>query len=269
MISPKDDPKTHPLVQVVADRTKDGHTSGSMARNLGISETEVWSHLAHAVILGFIRWSDVLLNYDECLHKSDEDRFECEPRRVAIVRMALELDHHHAKQCSPEELALFWCLSRRRVLVMDTFDLLTSAERVIHEQVGKVLYIEFRDDWWRKGVPKTIREKCAKQFENTDESNPDPELYDWTTLIDLSEIISSNWAIFQNAIPIRPKSAGMPVKRIKSEFADLNFIRNRIMHPTRAERGDSHNDYRFVRAFHEFYAIENWRPTRRLPPQKA
>ena len=103
------------------------------------------------------------------------------------------------------------------------------------------LYGGGEEGWWQKGIPEKIRKNCAVRRE--EEKLDRQDLYSYTDLIDLKEIIEKNWSqVFSQYFECAP---------VKSYFEDkgdllealnrLNAIRNRVMHPIRylyPEKGD-------------------------------
>ncbi len=106
-------------------------------------------------------------------------------------------------------------------------------EPALHKCVKRTLqtvYGEEENDWWVRGIPKSVREECAVTRERSSERE---ELFSYTNLLDLSKVIQKNIEIFDEHFQLisqKIKNKTDFIQRIER----LNSIRNRIMHPVRA-----------------------------------
>jgi len=127
----------------------------------------------------------------------------------------------------------------------DMYGYLRNIEVSLHESTRRVLESAFRakdDDWWYEGVPKEVREDCAK-LKEADAQHL--ERYAYTTLIHLKKIIAHKWDVFSDAIP---KKTAHKKKEFLGMFDRLNRIRNDVMHPVK--RIDiTEEEFRFIRDF--------------------
>jgi hypothetical protein len=102
------------------------------------------------------------------------------------------------------------------------------------------------DEWWRQGIPMKIRKECASRREEDDEpSGP----YTYTTLIDLSTVITRNWSLFESDLP---QEYRVNRKLFESDMVRLNRIRNRVMHPVK-EKKWSEDEFVFVRRLYSLF----------------
>jgi hypothetical protein len=103
----------------------------------------------------------------------------------------------------------------------------------------QMVYGEDENDWWVRGVPKSVREECAVTRERSPERE---DLFSYTNLLDLSKVIQKNMEIFDTHFHL----ISQKIKN-KTEFVErierLNTIRNRIMHPVRASLNNGDLDY--------------------------
>jgi hypothetical protein len=128
----------------------------------------------------------------------------------------------------------------------DLYDDVRVIETMLHKVVRAVLQDVFgrrESDWWRKGVPLPIREKCSVRHQADQE--PCPELYAYTDLIDIANIVEANWKHFTT---ILPDALANNRREFMSTFRKLNNIRNKVMHPVR-EVSPTQEDFEFVREF--------------------
>jgi hypothetical protein len=127
----------------------------------------------------------------------------------------------------------------------DMYDDVRAIEMGLHDLIKKSLQKAMGTDdngWWREGIPKNIRKKCAERREDDDgELAPDP--YCYTDLIDLREILDKQWTIISADLP---KVIVNNRKAFLGDLLRLNGIRRKVMHPV---RGDvpSEQDFEFLR----------------------
>jgi hypothetical protein len=127
----------------------------------------------------------------------------------------------------------------------DLYKSISSIEIKLHDLVKDILSNEFGADescFWRQGIPQNIRIRCHERREMDDDFSESP--FNYTTLIDLANIITKNWNIFLCHLPEQYKSKN----RLVSDFSRLNQIRNAVMHPVK-RRTWTEQDFEFVRQF--------------------
>lgn len=114
-------------------------------------------------------------------------------------------------------------------------ELLQEFERSLHGYVRRRLEREFGADgeaWWVQGVPLSIRKRCAEEREASAERE---ELYAYTYLIDLKEIMDKKWALFADSNErVIASYPGLQKKEFLALLTKGNNVRNRYSHPVRA-----------------------------------
>ena len=101
-------------------------------------------------------------------------------------------------------------------------------------------YGENENDWYGKGIPQTVRLKCAERFEK-DGRVRGVETY--IDLIDYRKISEENWDLFQDVISIDTGNGNRKSDRTKW-IMEVNSIRNNISHHTR--EGITHINITFL-----------------------
>ena len=106
-------------------------------------------------------------------------------------------------------------------------DLLYLFENDLREFIKKVLEKEFKNDWWRKGIPAKVRSDCVakKELGLDEEKDLDPILF--ANFYDYKEIIQQNKAIFSQCLD---------VKIWCSKLNEIEPIRNVIAHNSKLEK---------------------------------
>jgi hypothetical protein len=129
---------------------------------------------------------------------------------------------------------------------------LSELEQTLHTQIRAVLEKQHGHsdkEWWMRGVPKKVREKCATARENDPEAyKQSAHLYSYTTLIQLKDILESpdNEKLFRKHLPA---SVANDLKGFFGDLTRLNGIRNQVMHPVRDEP-PTETEFVFVREMH-------------------
>lgn len=100
-------------------------------------------------------------------------------------------------------------------------DLLYLFENDLRKFIRKVLEKEFKDDWWRQGIPVKVRSDCVARREIglDEEKDIDPILF--ASFYDYKGILQQNKGLF---------SKYMDVKKWCSKLNELEPIRNVIAH---------------------------------------
>jgi hypothetical protein len=96
-------------------------------------------------------------------------------------------------------------------------------------------------EWWRVGVPVTVRKECAVRREEDPEEPC--EVYCYTNLLDLGSIVERNWVLFKDRLGDRYSAHKRP---LLEDLKRLNRIRNRVMHPVRGSV-PTEEDFDFLR----------------------
>lgn len=224
-----------------------------ISEQMGISVKSVIQYLRTRVGEGSLRLSDLYFSWPpekrELLQRAAREQY---PDDRLLTSSGLCRD----------ELALFQALRCRRVFSGDMYEHISETEIRIHDLVRGVLEREFgeaEEGWWRRGISASIRTKCAARREEDDE--PCRLAYAYTTLVDLSAVISKNWIVFQSAMPPEYRSDR---KKLERCLLRLNRIRNAVMHPVKQRRW-TEDDFAFARRFSDSFG----EPTSRSSPGYA
>jgi hypothetical protein len=130
------------------------------------------------------------------------------------------------------------------------YECLREIETTLHDHIRKRLqehYGEGEDGWWDKGIPLTIREDCVKRREGELKKGA---AYEYTDLIDLHKILDKNWGVFEQ--DYKRVSDALPSKKeFLDRLAQLNRIRNAVMHPVKQAARPDQKDIEFVEGLQE------------------
>src|SRR5215213_1521424 len=224
---------------------KAGNSPSQIASLMGITIGSVAGYLYTKVGEGAIRRSDILFSIDadtreiaeELIQKTGKD--DCNLIFRAARREGYSLDYG--------ELEIYLKLRDSRISLGDMYEFLCELEIILHEMIKNVLtdtYGAGENGWWRKGIPSQIRTECVRMRE--EEKEPAAEPFCYTTFIHLSKIIDTQWSVFSQVLP---QKIAKDKKKLLSDLAQLNVIRNYVMHPVKG-MPITEDDFAFVRKFH-------------------
>jgi hypothetical protein len=225
----------------------EGLTPQQIAGRMGISLNSVRLYLCTVLGEGELLRTDIAFSIAKAQRKDIED----------IVRKE---DHH-------DHMAIYWALSRKgkklpqEVISLylltrdprpDLYALICRIEILLHKMVKLVLFAAHGQDWWRKGIPERVRIECQARREQDETPVSDP--YQYTTFIDVRQIIEREWAIFSTTLPNKLASNK---RRTLEDLRRINGICNRVMHPVK-DIGEYEEDYLFTRVFLTDCNETNW-----------
>lgn len=203
---------------------RQGLYPSQIAEEMGITTATVIGYLRARVGTGSLRFSEIYFSFPE----------EKREQLQQMVETSTNYDTSKLRDraLTREELKLFKELRESSTFDGDMYEHVSRAELAIHMLVRATVESRYgQDAWWREGVPLKIRKSCACRLEEDEEPCTSP--YSYTHITDLSDIIKSNWNIFQRVVPekYRPNK-----KLLESDFRRLNKIRNAVMHPVKQRR---------------------------------
>lgn len=204
----------------------EGYSIPEIAYKMGISPISVKLYLCTVLGEGGIRRSDIFFSISSDKRKAIEEIVgnSQEYQTWEIQKILKE------KGCeiSKEELDVFLMLREKDALRGDMYEYIREIEVTLHDMIKEVLVVEFGDDWWRKGVPLSIRKDCVSRREEDVVPVGDP--YCYTTFIHLSMIIDKHWKFFNSVLP---SELADNKKHLLKQLNEINSIRNVVMHPVK------------------------------------
>jgi hypothetical protein len=212
---------------------------------MGISAASVVQYIRTRVGEGALRFSEIYFFLPQ------------EKRRVLELALKEQASTKRLTPCPTwDDTEFYKRLRTRSTFAGDLYEYVSEVEIALHDLVSGVLKRSFGEEeggYWRKGVSVAIRKKCQDRREGDEEPCDSPLQY--TTLIELAQIIADKWTLFQDLLP---EKYGSNRKILVADFARLNWIRNAVMHPVKRRRW-SENDFQFAQTFHE--AFKQYRAT--------
>ena len=230
---------------------RSGLTPSEAAKQMAVSVATVVQYLRLRVGEGELRFSEIYFHLP--LEKRQVVEMEMKGHNPT---MTLDKSIKLNFCITPDDIRFYKSLRTRSTFAGDLYEYVSEVEIALHDLVSRVLRQAFGEEesgYWRKGVPVAIRKKCQERREGDEEPCDFPLQY--TTLIELSQIIGENWTLFQQLLPTEYRSNR---KVLTTEFARLNWIRNAVMHPVKRRRW-SESDFQFAAKLHE--AFKHYRVT--------
>lgn len=201
----------------------------------------VLNQLYHQVGQGRIRRSDILFSIPAPSRQAIEQAItqaEGDTRPGKIARLLKKAN----VEIPREDLDVYLRLRDARVDLGDMYEMVRDIELRLHDAVRMALLSEYGEgDWWRKGVPLTVREDCAVMNER--DAEPVASLYNYTTVMHLRIIIDKDWNVLQRILPSRLRA---DKQQFLQDLVRLNRIRNIVMHPVKGVMFTA-DDFDFVR----------------------
>ena len=223
-----------------AELLRQGLPPSRIAEAMGTSTPAVMQYLCLKIGEGELRRSDIAFSLPHRLRAQIEESIEhtksTNPRVVSreLQKRSVAVNRY--------DVAVYIQYRRARFVLGDMYELLRTVEIRLHTFIKQAFRLEFGEaNWWRSGVPDTIRAECAALLEKDPE--PADEPYSYTHVISLWEILDKRWSTLSKYMPADLLSRK---KDIIGRLLRLNRIRNSVMHPAR-NSVLTEDDFEFIR----------------------
>ena len=207
---------------------------------MGTSTAAVMQYLALKIGEGDLRRSDIAFSLPHELRMIIEEAIEqTKSLQPSAINRQLR---KHGVSANRLDIGIYIQYRRARVVLGDMYELLRNVEVRLHTFIKQAFIFEYGEEqWWRSGVPDTIRAECAALLEK----DPDPaeEPYCYTHVISLREILDKRWPVLSKYMPNHLLNSK---KDLLERLRRLNRIRNSVMHPVR-NSVLTEDDFEFVR----------------------
>jgi predicted transcriptional regulator len=224
-----------------AQLLREGYPPSEIARQMGTSTPAVMQYLCLKIGEGELRRSDIAFSLPQETRTAVEEIIaeSGSNNNVSAISRALQ---KRSIEANRHDIAVYMRYRRARVVLGDMYELLRAVEVRLHTFVKQAFVLEYGEEqWWRSGVPDTIRAECAALHEKDPE--PAEDAYCYTHLISLREILDKRWSILNRYMPAHLVSKK---KDLLDRLLKLNRIRNSVMHPVR-NAVLTEEDFEFVR----------------------
>jgi predicted transcriptional regulator len=219
---------------------RDGLPPTEIAKRLHISTAAVMTYLCLKIGEGELRRSDIAFSLPREVRAAIEQAIE----KTGSLNAAVVTRHMKRQGVNANRLdvGIYINYRRARVVLGDMYELIRTLELRLHSFVKDAFVAEFgEEDWWRSGIPDTIRAECAALREKDPE--PAEDAFCYTHLINIREILDKRWPVLSKYMP---KHLLNGKKDILERLLRLNRVRNTVMHPVR-NAVLSEDEFEFVR----------------------
>jgi Helix-turn-helix domain len=223
-----------------AQLLREGHTPSQIASQMGTSPASVMQYLCLKIGEGELRRSDIAFSLSGEIRNAIEEAIEkTGSTSLGAISRALRKRGISANRV---DVGIYLHYRGARAMLGDMYELVRAVEVRLHSFIKHAFITEFGEEqWWRSGVPDSIRADCAALLEKDPE--PANEPYCYTHLINLREIADKRWPILAKYMP---KHLHNEKKELLERLTKLNRIRNSVMHPVRNAALDE-DAFEFVR----------------------
>ena len=233
-----------PRKDEAADLLRQGVPPSQIAHRLGTTPALIIRYLCMKIGEGELRRSDIAFSLPHQTRAAIEQAIE-KTGSSGVTAILREL-HANGITADRADVSIYVQYRRARVVLGDMYELVRTVEVRLHTFIKQAFIAEFGEEqWWRGGVPDTIRAECAALLEKDPE--PAEEPYRYTHLIHLREMLDKRWPILGKYMP---KALLNQKKDLLERLLRLNRIRNAVMHPVR-NTVISEDDFEFVRDFEQ------------------
>jgi predicted transcriptional regulator len=223
-----------------AQLLRQGLPPSEIAREMRVSPSAVMQYLCVKIGEGDLRRSDIAFSLSREVRAAIEQAIEKTGSTSPFV-ISRELKDQGI-EATRIDIGVYVHYRRARVVLGDMYELVRTLEVRLHNFVKQAFIAEFGEEqWWRGGVPDSIRAECAALLEKDPEPSEEP--YRYTHLINLREILDKKWSVLSKYMP---KALLNGKKDLLERLLRLNRIRNAVMHPVR-NTIISEEDFEFVR----------------------
>ena len=211
-----------------------------IARRMRVSTAAVMTYLCLKIGQGELRRSDIAFSLPRELRAAIEEVIaKSGSLNAATVTRQLKRQGMEANRL---DVGVYINYRRARVVLGDMYELIRMLELRLHSFVKDAFVAEFgEENWWRSGVPDTIRAECAALREKDPE--PADDAFCYTHLVNIREILDKRWPVLSKYMPKHLLNAK---KDLLERLLRLNRIRNSVMHPVR-NAVLSEDEFEFVR----------------------
>jgi hypothetical protein len=219
---------------------REGLPPSEIAKRMHSSTAAVMTFLCLKIGEGELRRSDIAFSLSRetraAIEKVIEDTGSL---NAAAVTRQLK---RHGINANRLDVGVYINYRRARVVLGDMYELVRMLELRLHSFIKEAFVAEFgEENWWRSGVPDTIRAECAALREKDPE--PAEDAFCYTHLINIREVLDKRWPILSKYMPKHLLNAK---KDLLERLLRLNRVRNSVMHPVR-NAVLSEDEFEFVR----------------------
>lgn len=217
-----------------------GLPPSEIARQMHTTTAAVMQYLCLKIGEGELRRSDIAFSLPREVRAGIEAAIEnTGSLNASVVTRELKRQNIAANRL---DVGVYINYRRARVVLGDMYELLRTLELRLHSFIKDAFVAEFgQENWWRSGVPDTIRAECAALREKDPE--PADDAFCYTHMVNIREMLDKRWPVLSKYMPKHLLNAK---KDLLDRLLRLNRVRNAVMHPVRSNVL-SEDEFEFVR----------------------
>lgn len=228
------------------DMLRDGLSPKEISRKMGVNINTTLPYLDQLVGRGDLRRSDILFSIPKDIRHPTIEIVENE--RLSDSRVVVTKLKEQGIDVEREDVEVVLKYGDARHALGDMYEDIRNIETHLHQLIRKGLEEEYGEgelNWWRQGIPESIRKSCQCRREEDTEAVVDP--YCYTDLLDLWQILDKQWTVLSKLLPDRVRANK---QALRGKLARVNTIRRNVMHPVRGIV-PSEDDFEFVHELKE------------------
>jgi len=230
------------------DMLRNGLSPKDITRARGVSIDTTLGYLDQLVGRGDLRRSDIFFTLPKDIREAVG--VVANPIRwgLTTIETARKFLKHVGSNADEEDIIVAIKYGDARHALGDMYEDIRTIETFLHNLIHEKLmeiYGEGEFEWWRKGIPISVRQNCQSRREQDEDPVEDP--YCYTDLLDLWHILDKQWNVLREALPDKLKA---DKHILRKRLIRLNLIRNNVMHPVRGVT-PCEDDFEFVRDLKE------------------
>lgn len=222
------------------DMLRNGLSPKEITQKRGVNINTTLGYLDQLVGRGDLRRSDILFSVQKDIRQAVITL--AGPRKdpwvviSSLQQLGIKID--------PEDVHTVLKYGDARHALGDMYEDIRTIETHLHQLIQETLEEEYGEEligWWRQGIPEPVRKGCVIRQE--EDSDPVPDPYCYTDLLDLWHILDKQWTVLSKVLPDKMTASKQNLRR---KLVRLNTIRRNVMHPVRGVV-PSEDDFEFVR----------------------
>lgn len=217
-----------------------GLPPSEIARRMHATTATVMQYLCLKIGEGELRRSDIAFSLPREVRAAIEAAIEkTGSLNASVITREMKRQKITANRL---DVGVYINYRRARVVLGDMYELLRMLELRLHSFIKDAFVAEFgEENWWRSGVPDTIRAECAALREKDPE--PADDAFCYTHMVNIREMLDKRWPVLSKYMP---KHLLNGKKDLLDRLLRLNRVRNAVMHPVRGTVL-SEDEFEFVR----------------------
>ncbi|MFC1988191.1 hypothetical protein ACFLVH_06640, partial [Chloroflexota bacterium] len=179
---------------------REGLSPKEITRARGVNIDTTLGYLDQLVGRGALRRSDIFFSVPKDIRDAIPGSLFI--GRTTTIQGVSSLSRMFHINADPEDIIVVIKYSDSSHALGDMYEDIRTIETYLHGVIGQALLDEYEGSemgWWRQGIPESVRKSCVIRQEEDSEPVPDP--YCYTELLDLWQILDKQWNVLSKVLP--------------------------------------------------------------------